>query len=83
MGKEMIAGAALASFGVLCACTGLSTSDRALIAAASRDAADARTASQQALTAATNAQTSAAAAALVAQAANEKTNRISQRTSPK
>jgi hypothetical protein len=78
---------ALMSLGLLGACTSLSESDRALIASANKNAEDAKTLAQQALDASRAAQSSAAAAAQAAQqasadakAADEKADRIFQRT---
>ncbi|HXP77217.1 MAG TPA: alanine-zipper protein [Stellaceae bacterium] len=69
------------------ACTTLSDQDRALIASANQNAADAKAMAQQALTAAqaaqassANAAQSASKAAADAQAANEKADRMFQRT---
>jgi hypothetical protein len=69
------------------ACTTLSEQDRALIASANQNAADAKTIAQQALNTAQVAQAnsasaaqSAANAAAEAQAANEKADRMFQRT---
>jgi len=72
---------------VLGACTTLSDQDRALLTAASQNAeaakqqaAQANAAAQQALQAAQAAQSSAAAAAADAKAANEKADRMFQRS---
>jgi len=62
------------------ACTGLSDQDRAMIASASQNAQQAKDTAQQALAAAQAAQSSAAQAAKDAQAANEKADRIFQRS---
>ena len=69
------------------ACTTLSDQDRALITSANQNASDAKALAQQALTAAQTAQASSATAAQSAskaaadaQAANEKADRMFQRT---
>jgi len=62
------------------ACTGLSDQDRATLNAASQNAAQAKEQAAQALAAAQAAQTSAAQAAADAKAANEKSNRIFERS---
>jgi len=65
---------------LLGACTGLSEQDRATIASASQNAQQAKDMAQQALAAAQAAQATASQAAKDAQAANEKADRIFQRS---
>ena len=72
--------AALIPILVLGACTSLSDEDRASIAAANRNAEAAKQQSAQALSASQAAQQSAAAAAADAKSANEKADRMFQRS---
>lgn len=62
------------------ACTTLSDQDRALLDSASKNAADAKALAQQALDASRAAQQSAAQASADAKAANEKADRMFQRS---
>jgi uncharacterized protein DUF3359 len=71
---------AFAPLMVLGACTTLSDQDRATLTAASQNADAAKQQSAQALQAAQAAQASAAAAAADARAANEKADRMFQRS---
>jgi uncharacterized protein DUF3359 len=70
----------LCSLLVLGACTTLSDKDRALLTSASQNAEQAKQQSAQALAAAQAAQASAAQAAADAKSANEKADRMFQRT---
>lgn len=79
--------AALVSAGLLDGCTSLSDADRSLITTANRNAEDAKAQAaraaelaQQALDASRAAQASAVASAAEAHAANEKADRMFQRT---
>ena len=71
---------ALCSLLVLGACTTLSDQDRALLTSASQNAEQAKQQSAQALAAAQAAQASAAQAAADAKSANEKADRMFQRS---
>jgi hypothetical protein len=64
----------------LAACQGLSDQDRALLASANQNAEQAKQIAQQALDASRSAQASASQAANDAKAANEKADRIFQRS---
>lgn len=70
----------VATVAALGACTTLSEQDRALLTSANQNAEQAKQIAQQALAASQAAQASAAQAAADAKSANEKADRVFQRT---